>query len=187
MGESVRDGLDRSRPVPYSDGRSESTPYIEGKYPTRQGKAGVNTLGVLGAGTITGRDAGPYIQDLFRLFLEAWRRALTQGVQFHLLKKFCQMFRGFCQLICVWQNPFCHSANSLWGSAANTGHFDLGRPYPVGLAPRCTASAGTRPIGWYWADLLSNSEQPKMWIWKRYDVVTVIVFTSWFQSCSTHR
>ena len=31
----VRDGLDRSRPVPYSDGRSESTPYIEGKYPTR--------------------------------------------------------------------------------------------------------------------------------------------------------
>ena len=63
MGESVRDGLDRSRPVPYSDGRSESTPYIEGKYPTRKvlGKAGVNTLGVLGAGTVTGRDAGPYI------------------------------------------------------------------------------------------------------------------------------
>ncbi|CAL8463168.1 g2702 [Coccomyxa elongata] len=32
----VRDGLDGSRPVPYSDGRSEFPPYIEGKIPNSE-------------------------------------------------------------------------------------------------------------------------------------------------------
>ena len=38
----------------------------------------------------------------------------------HLHKKFVSVCKGFRRLICLWQNPFCDSANRLWSSAANT-------------------------------------------------------------------
>ena len=41
---------------------------------------------------------------------------MSQGVQIRLQKKFCPACKGFCQLICTWQNPFCHSAILPMGS-----------------------------------------------------------------------
>ena len=41
---------------------------------------------------------------------------MSQGVQIRLQKKFCPACKGFCQLICTWQNPFCRSAILPMGS-----------------------------------------------------------------------
>ena len=50
------------------------------------------------------------IKKIFLEFLHARRRASAQGVQNRLQNKLCPLCKGFCQLICVWQNRFCHSA-----------------------------------------------------------------------------